>query len=233
MTSNLATPFRFAQEREPTVCSPSRPRVLASRFHDSRVNMLGALTQYERHMALPINTPCVSRRSFPAPNYWSRGAPKRNEAKITTFGYKLSLVPAYSNATVGLGGRQLEQLPRPRTTHVRTRHDACLIRPSRSLSVKQIIAGEYFARPDPAAYERLLREAHMSPQERAQLRAERIRAARALKASATLPRLTDSLQSERPATGVSLAASASAPVLSRPPTAALPTLDGGALWKEI
>ena len=202
------------------------------------------LTQYERHMALKINTPCVSRKSFPAPNYMSRGAPKRNEAKITTFGYKLSLVPQYSNATIGLGGRQLEQLPRPRsTTHgaQRTPFNACLIRPSRSLSVKQIIAGEYFARPDPAAYERLLREAHMTPQERAQLRAqrarERSRAARSLKASATLPHLTDTPQSERPAPGVSLAVSASAPVLhSHAPTPAvpeLPTLDGAALWKEV
>jgi len=43
---------------------------------------------------------------------------------------------------------------------MRPRSDACLVRPERSLSVSQIMAGEYFCRPDPAAYVRLLDRQH-------------------------------------------------------------------------
>ena len=41
----------------------------------------------------------------------------------------------------------------------RPRHDACLIRPERGLSVRQIRHGEYFSRPDVSRYMELVHDA--------------------------------------------------------------------------
>lgn len=86
-------------------------------------------------------------------DYWARGPPRRVQTAFTTYGYELQLVRQR--------GGHYTQEPRPRSTYAdRPRSDACLIRPSRSLSVSQIMAGEYFARPDPDAFVRILRQQH-------------------------------------------------------------------------
>ena len=93
-------------------------------------------------------TPNIVGMKFPRADYWARGVPQCKPAKFTTYGYKLSIVR-------GQDGK-LTQLPRPSDpSSTRPRSDACLIRPQRSLSVQQILAGEYFCRPDPEAFQRL------------------------------------------------------------------------------
>jgi len=90
---------------------------------------------------------------WPPPDYWARGPPRRNQTKFTTYGYEISLVRQR--------GGSYTQEPRPSAqVPMRPRSDACLVRPERSLSVSQIMAGEYFCRPDPAAYVRLLDRQH-------------------------------------------------------------------------
>lgn len=90
---------------------------------------------------------------WPPPDYWARGPPRRNQTKFTTYGYEISLVRQR--------GGSYTQEPRPSAqVPMRPRSDACLVRPERSLSVSQIMAGEYFCRPDPAAYVRLLGRQH-------------------------------------------------------------------------
>ena len=87
---------------------------------------------------------------FPEASYWARGTPQYRPPKFTTYGYVLSIVKDPSGKLV-----QVPRPPDPNST--RKRYDACLIRPERSLSVNQIVAGEYFARPDPNAFRELLR----------------------------------------------------------------------------
>jgi hypothetical protein len=102
-----------------------------------------------RNYFLPSNEPCGSALIWPPKDYFARGTPQYSATKFTTYGYELALVK-------GPGGR-LMQRPRPTMQSAsRPRYDACLIRPERSLSVKQIVAGEYFCRPDPEAFARLL-----------------------------------------------------------------------------
>ena len=87
--------------------------------------------------------------SFPPHNYHTRGAPKCRLPKVTTFGYTIK--------NVSIGSGKLMQMPRPSDPSVtRPRYNACTTRPERSLSVKQILAGEYFSRPDLAKYEQLV-----------------------------------------------------------------------------
>mmetsp|Transcript_36406 Transcript_36406/g.95995 ORF Transcript_36406/g.95995 Transcript_36406/m.95995 type:complete len:176 (+) Transcript_36406:124-651(+) len=91
--------------------------------------------------------------SWPPPDYWARGPPRRIETKFTTYGYEVTLVRQRG------GHYKQESRPTPLKA-ARPRSDACLVRPERSLSVNQILAGAYFARPDPEAFVRLLREQH-------------------------------------------------------------------------
>ena len=177
-------------------------------------------------MSVPVPVPAIQRRQFPALNYGPRGAPKRNEEKFTTFGYKLSLVPI-QNHSVGLGRRTLEQCPRPVRPVSRVRFDAYLIRPERSLSIKQIVSGHYFARPDPQGLQRLLEHQHLSASKVTLGKAEQQRQLRAKQLAAqTAPNLVDTApDNER-----RLMTSASAPVLGE---ASERFVSGGALWKEL
>ena len=114
-----------------------------------RRSLPGPVTQYERQMAIRVPSTVLMRRQFPDINTVARGAPKRNEEKSMTCGYKYSIVPTRTNAGAGLGKKTYLQQPRPmKERPLRMRHNACTIRPHRSLSVRQIWAGEYFARPD-------------------------------------------------------------------------------------
>ena len=89
--------------------------------------------------------------SFPPHEYMTRGAPKVRLPKITTYGYVVQNVPT--------GHGKLMQLPLPvEKDLVRPRYNACTVRPERSLSVKQIMAGEYFTRPDVTKYAALLHQ---------------------------------------------------------------------------
>jgi len=86
---------------------------------------------------------------WPPPDYWTRGPPRRIDSKFTTSGYVVTLVRQP-------GGHYTQEPRPPAEVPARPRSDACLVRPERSLSVSQIMAGEYFARPDPAAFLRIL-----------------------------------------------------------------------------
>lgn len=99
-------------------------------------------------IALPPKIPAIM---FPGINYPARGAPQAKAVMRTTYGYELKLVKEDQKYT---------QRPIPCSlSATRPRKDACYIRPERALSVKQIRDGEYFARPDPEAFARLLQQA--------------------------------------------------------------------------
>ena len=104
--------------------------------------------------------PRTAAAPYPPQDYFARGTPQYRPTKFTTYGYVLSIVKNPSG--------KLVQAPRPpNPSSTRTRYDACLIRPERSLSVQQIVDGEYFARPDPDAFRAILRrqqEAAMAQQ---------------------------------------------------------------------
>ena len=136
---------------------PPRGKVL-----QSSTTISGFKTQQQRYQSFHGGTSVVNRRMFPNIDYMPRGAPKRNEVKITPFGYELNMVPEYGKGGIGLQRQSLVQQPRPRAPHPRTRFDAYLICPQRSLSIKQIMAGEYFSRPDPEAFQRILNAQHLS-----------------------------------------------------------------------
>lgn len=97
--------------------------------------------------------PVVHRLDFPHANYLVRGAPPTRKAKFTTYGYETRLV--------GVGPGRLAQLAKPQRdqSSARPLHNACVVRPERGLSVRQIIAGEYFNRPNSSRYCELVREA--------------------------------------------------------------------------
>ena len=93
--------------------------------------------------------------NFPQHYYFTRGAPVCRREMFTTYGYLIQNVP--------IGKGMLSQQPRPKDmSTTRHRHDACVIRPERSLSVKQIQSGEYFTRPDVGKFEALMRKELMA-----------------------------------------------------------------------
>ena len=147
----------------------------------------------------PFVPPPVNHRLlFPPHEYHSRGAPVARLPKVTTYGYVVSNVP--------IGQGKLMQLPRPKDPSMtRTRANAFKLRPERSLSVKQILAGEYFARPDLDKFTALVYKERLAAADLAQLKADAAAAAAAAPAQAAPRRLAP------------LATSQSAPTLSTLP----------------
>ena len=110
------------------------------------------------------------RRTFPPLDYKSRGAPTARMPKFTTYGYLIENVPLGGGRSVCLTSgesgrarrtltpnasppRRLAQRAMPlEKSATRTRKSACVIRPERGLSVRQIMDGEYFCRPDTKKY---------------------------------------------------------------------------------
>ena len=130
--------FKFAQPAR-TAGAPAPP----GKILQSAITSSGYKTQHERYtVAFHGGTSTAMRRSFPELNYAARGAPKRNDVKITTFGYQLNMVPEYGKGGIGVQHTSLVQQPRPRAPHTRVRYDAYMIRPQRSLSVQDIMAGK-------------------------------------------------------------------------------------------
>ena len=130
--------FKFAQPGR-TAGAPAPP----GKILQSAITYSGYKTQHERYtVAFHGGTSTAMRRSFPELNYAARGAPKRNDVKITTFGYQLNMVPEYGKGGIGVQHTSLVQQPRPRAPHTRVRYDAYMIRPQRSLSVQDIMAGK-------------------------------------------------------------------------------------------
>ena len=109
----------------------------------------------------PIN----HRMNFPQHYYLLKRRSVCRREMFTTYGYLIQNVP--------IGKGMLSQQPRPKDmSTTRHRHDACVIRPERSLSVKQIQSGEYFSRPDVGKFEALMRKELMAAAKPAQAAAD-------------------------------------------------------------
>ena len=107
-----------------------------------------------RHPPPIVPPPLNHRMNFPPHTYYTRGPPVARRCKITGYGYVIKQVP------IGDGSGRMMQLPRPKDPNMtRPRFDAFTLRPERGLSIKQIMAGEYFARPDINQYAKLVYEA--------------------------------------------------------------------------
>ena len=150
---------RCASAEQPGASQPaSPPATMAMSGH--WLNHMNAPSQ-----STPTLLPgaIIHRKSFPPHEYHTRGAPRTAVPKITTYGYTIKNVQIMDRDPYGKRCQKTIALPRPKDPSLtRTKSSACTIRPDRSLTVKQILAGEYFARPDLAKYEQLVHQQRMA-----------------------------------------------------------------------
>ena len=113
---------------------------------------------------------------FPSLEYSAKGsAPTHINPARTAFGYERlpGMLP----------------FPSPPRGSVRPRHDACLIRPDRSLNLEEIMSGA-LSGPDAGRYQRLLQKNQMSSDEAARARRRWRAAAKVASLTAKLPKKT-------------------------------------------